>query len=194
MKLAGAVIAGGKSKRMGVDKAQLKLEGRALQLRLLDALDLGGFEPLVLNAFVAPEELPGWVSLIPDDKPGQGPLEGLASILRRMDRPVLVAAADMPGLDKEAFLALAQAYRLAPGLGLVAKGEDGWHPLFAVYHPDLLPQLEAALEKGERSLHGMIEAAGLPAWTPPQKAWLANINTPEERAAWQAEHGTLEDP
>jgi molybdenum cofactor guanylyltransferase len=194
MRLAGAVVAGGKSTRMGVDKARLRLEGRGLALRHLDAMDRCGFEPLILNAYTAPGELPGWVALIPDDHPGQGPLEGLASILRRVDRPVLVAAADMPGLDAEAFRALASAYALAPGPGLVARAADGWHPLFAVYSPALLPALEAALARGERAMHAFIEAAALPAWAGAQGAWLANLNTPAERSAWQAEHGKLEDP
>lgn len=194
MRLAGAVVAGGKSSRMGVDKARLKLEGRSLQIRHLDAMDRCGFEPLILNAYTAPEDLPGWVSLVPDDQPGQGPLEGLASILRRLDHPVLVAAADMPNLDAEAFRALASAYALDPSPGLVAKAGDGWHPFLAVYSPALLPALEAALARGERAMHAFIEAEGLRAWTGAQAAWLANLNTPAERAAWQAEHGPLQDP
>jgi molybdopterin-guanine dinucleotide biosynthesis protein A len=193
MKLAGAVIGGGQSTRMGVNKGWLKFQGRTLATRLLAEMDEIRLEPLILNAPAAPEDLPGWVSLIPDDHPGQGPLEGLASVLRRLDKPVLIAAVDMPNVDAAALQALLQAYAQFGGSALVSKGPDGWHPLFGVYAPGILPQIETALAKGQRAMHTLLDEAAVRAWTP-EPAWVVNLNSPEDRAAWEAEHGRLQGP
>jgi molybdopterin-guanine dinucleotide biosynthesis protein A len=193
MNLAGAVIGGGQSKRMGVNKGWLKHQGRTLATRLLAEMDKQRLEPLILNAADAPADLPGWVSLVPDDHPDQGPMEGLASVLRLLDRPVLVCAVDMPNVDAAAMEALLKAYAQVGGSGLVAKGSDGWHPLFGIYAPGILPQVESALAKGQRALHVLIEEAKLPSWTP-EPRWLVNLNSPEDRAAWEAEHGRLQGP
>lgn len=194
MRLAGAVLAGGKSLRMGVDKGRLRRDGMSLAGHLLTEMALAGLAPLSFSASAAPPDLPEGVRLVPDEREGLGPMGGLASLLRGTDRPVLVAAVDMPGVNAAVIRALAEAYRRIQGPGLVARAADGWHPLLAVYAPSILPAMDAALADGRRALHRLVEAEGLPAWTPPGSAVLINLNSPEDRRSWEAEHGKLEGP
>ena len=182
--LAGALIAGGASRRFGQDKARLAWGQGSLAGHLLREMQKAGLRPLVFNAAQGLEDLPEGVQVLPDALPGQGPLGGLATVLRAAAGPVLVAACDMPGLNAGAFAALARAWQ--PGMqGLVAQGPDGWQPLFGIYSPSLLPDIEARLSRGQRALHRLIEDQALSPWGEALSSWLVNINSPEDWQAWK---------
>jgi molybdopterin-guanine dinucleotide biosynthesis protein A len=182
--LAAALIAGGASSRFGSPKSDLEWKGSSLAAHLLGQMGKAGLKDLMYNASQAPRDLPAGVRLLPDVQAGQGPLGGLATLLQASACPVLVAACDMPGLDAEAFASLAAGW--APGMrGLVAKGEDGWHPLLGIYDPCLLPEIEERLKRGRRAMHSLVEDLGLGAWTP-EPRWVVNVNTPEEWERWKA--------
>lgn len=87
MTLLGAVLAGGRSLRMGIDKANVAIGGRSLLERVASALGEVSDRVVVLG-----EEREGYESW-PDRTPGPGPLAGLATALGRMteDRALLVA-------------------------------------------------------------------------------------------------------
>jgi len=182
--LAGALIAGGLSSRFGEDKARLAWADGSLGGHLLRQMQAAGLEPLVLNAAVALADAPLGVTLCPDTEAGQGPLGGLASALRLLQRPVLIAACDMPGLDARAFETLSAAWKEGQR-GLIARGPDGWQPLFGIYSPELLPLIEQRLAQGQRALYRLIEDEGLDAWDYAEPAWLANVNTREDWEAWK---------
>jgi CTP:molybdopterin cytidylyltransferase MocA len=116
--VAAAVLAGGSSRRMGRDKATLRVGGTELARAAIRAAAAVA-EPVVL---VAPDGHPaatlagragvGWV---PD--PGEGPLAALAAALRATRAPhLLVLAADHPDLRPE-LLALLVAERGQAGAG-----------------------------------------------------------------------------
>jgi molybdopterin-guanine dinucleotide biosynthesis protein A len=177
---------------MGLNKGWLRRDGRSLATRLLLEMAAVGLEPLCLNAPEAPPDLPAEVHLLPDERPGQGPLGGLVTVLRRLRRPVLVAAVDMPGLERAHLEALLASWR--PGeLGRVARRAGAWHPTLGLYTPELLPALDAALASGSRALQPLVEELALAAWEAPAAA-VVNLNRPEERRAWEEEHGPLQDP
>jgi molybdopterin-guanine dinucleotide biosynthesis protein A len=87
MTLLGAVLAGGRSLRMGVDKADVAISGSSLLERVASALAEVADRVVVLGG--AREGYESW----PDQAPGPGPLAGLATALNRMteDRALLVA-------------------------------------------------------------------------------------------------------
>jgi molybdopterin-guanine dinucleotide biosynthesis protein A len=183
-----AILAGGRSRRMGRDKAALLLEGRTLLDR-----------QLALAWSLAPEEV--WVSGraqaelggvrargLPDESPGQGPLGGLVTVLRATRAAhVLVLAVDMPALD--AGLLARLLARRTGATGVVPRTRAGWEPLAAVYPRALLGPAEAALVAGRRALHGLVEAAiaagQLAAWDvePADEAAFTNWNEPGELPA-----------
>jgi molybdopterin-guanine dinucleotide biosynthesis protein A len=181
--LAGAVMGGGRSSRMGKDKASLQVAGRSLTARLFEDLDALGCAPLAFSGSLAPDDLPVSVQKIPDQVTGQGPLSGLAALLEKLQKPMLVLACDMPGLDLEALQALRAAYR--PGCGaLLAEGPDGLHPLFGIYEPSVLPEIQERLKHGDGALYRLAEALHAAKFQVSNPRWLANVNTPEEAARW----------
>lgn len=151
-----AVLAGGRSARMGRDKAALALGGRTLLARQV-ALAWALGPAAVWVSGRAQAEL-GDLSArgLPDDAPGLGPLGGVATVLGRVRAPhVLVVAVDMPALTA-ALLGRLLARRRA-GVGAVPRTRRGWEPAAAVYPRALAPAATAALAAGRRALRGLVE-------------------------------------
>lgn len=87
MALLGAVLAGGASRRMGTDKADVEISGSTLLDRVTSAVAEVTDRVVVLGG--QREGYETW----PDEAPGSGPLAGLATALSRMteDRALVVA-------------------------------------------------------------------------------------------------------
>jgi molybdenum cofactor guanylyltransferase len=100
-KVAGFILAGGRSSRMGRDKAMLEIDGITMIDRAVDLIRRAGVEPVVVGSF---GEFPRSIGarVIPDDWPGAGPLGGIATALRNTEAPWnLVMACDMPYVTRE---------------------------------------------------------------------------------------------
>lgn len=121
-------------------------------------------------------------SVIPDFRPGGGPLAGLETALRCTHaRWNLVTACDMPGL-KPGFLAALFAQAESGGALCTAPAGPGGRPepLCAVWRRDALPLVEAALARGVRKMSEALEIAGVDCWRVEEAAWFENLNTPQE--------------
>jgi molybdopterin-guanine dinucleotide biosynthesis protein A len=123
----GAVLAGGRSRRFGSDKAFAELGGESLVRRAARSLDaaagpLGGLYTAV--SWAAEEEFRG----------------------------VLVLATDMPFVPPSLLRTLAA--RLDSGVAVVPKSSSrrGCEPLCAAYDVACLPAIEAAIERGDRAV------------------------------------------
>ena len=97
MRVLGAILAGGQSRRFGSDKAEARIDGRKLLDQVADAL-----RPQVNHLVVAGRDWPG-LETVPDlPKPGLGPLGGLAGALdhawRHDHDVVLSSGCDIIGL------------------------------------------------------------------------------------------------
>lgn len=149
--IAGAVLTGGESRRMGRDKATLEVAGVPLAVRVARALLEVGVSPVV--AIGGPIEQLGAAGLdgIADRWPGQGPLGGLLTALRWSPAPrVLVAACDLPGLTADA--AREVLIDDDPAAHVVMAVTDRPEPLFAVWDvARATAELQAAFDAGERS-------------------------------------------
>ncbi len=181
--VAAVLLAGGKSQRMGRDKALLPLsDGRLLWQRQLAVLR--ALEPAEL--FIsgpAREGFPPDVRLLADDVPGLGPLAGIAAALGAMRSSLLVVlAVDMPAMTTACLERLMR--KCQDGCGVVP-----WHPhtgfyepLAAVYPRQCRPLAQAKLAEPDRSLQSFVRAAGsmVRAWDIPveQDALFANWNEP----------------
>ncbi|MEE8421370.1 MAG: molybdenum cofactor guanylyltransferase [Dehalococcoidia bacterium] len=189
----GIVLAGGRSSRMGTDKASLILDGLPLLQRTVTALSAAVAEIVIVRA--PGQSLPSIESVRPlsvaeDAVEGEGPLIGIAAGLREAHHDVaLVVACDMPFLQAPLLRLLLE--RAAAGRRFVVPMHLGRpQPLCSAFRRDALPVVEAQIEAGERRI--MAVADGLDADRVPSEQWsvadvdgrsFENVNTPEELKA-----------
>lgn len=148
---AAVILAGGKSRRLGRDKVALPYSGDSLLVRtadlanaICDEVYISGRDPRPLGL-----DLP-WLR---DDVPGIGPIGGLLTALRRLNRPVLALACDQPLLDCQTVWSLSEMRKTRfpeTVMTTFRQRETGYiEALVAVYEVAALPHLERAVRDGE---------------------------------------------
>ena len=190
MKTICVILAGGRSRRMGRDKAALPLGAGTFLSRLVREY-APEFPVYVSVGERGKFPLFGAGELV-DLHPGQGPLAGLEAAFRETDAEgVFLTATDLP------FGTRALARRLVENLGTadacVIRRRDGTpEPTFAVYRRSCLAAVEQCLREGRRSFRGMFDRMEVQ-WVPEEtlgdvflERVLQNVNTPEEYEAAQA--------
>jgi molybdenum cofactor guanylyltransferase len=181
---AGYVLAGGRSSRMGRDKALLPFRGGALADSIARAVAQAAGSVVIVGR----DELAGHL-VIPDLYPGEGPLGGIVTALRHTRAHWnLIAACDMPGLSPGFLAELLDAAEDADVDALVPVGPSGIpEPLCAVYHRRALQAIGEAFEQGVRKVTGALEGLEAVPYPVAEMAQFQNVNTPEDWAGYAAE-------
>ena len=180
---SGAIIAGGRSSRMGRDKAFLPVDGQPLIARQASLLRSLGCAELIISGRPGVDYgVPG-ARVVHDPIPDAGPMAGLVAVLSAAKHPwVLVIAVDLSRLDGDFLNRLLD--RGGGRTGVVPHGPRGYEPLATLYPVALLAEAEAALLRGDYALHTLVELAEkLSLITrlelePDNMNVLANCNTP----------------
>jgi molybdopterin-guanine dinucleotide biosynthesis protein A len=190
MQIMIAILAGGESRRMGRDKAEIVIAGETMLARTARIALEACPQVIVAGRESAP---PGWpqdgVSFIGDDIPGEGPMAGLETALRHggAERAVLLLACDMPRLAADALRWLIEAADACEmlGDGLVTLSGAQREPLFSIYSASCLPLIARQRQTGRRSLQSLIDAGRFATVAAPPEiaARLVNVNTPGDLAA-----------
>jgi molybdenum cofactor guanylyltransferase len=183
---AGYVLVGGRSSRMGRDKALLPFRGGALCQTVARAVaqaagnatfvgDPGRYQSLGYPA-------------VPDLYPGQGPLGGILTALRHSTADWnLIVACDMPQLDPEMLCRLLRAAIESDADALLPLGAEGRpEPLCAFYRNCCLKPFEDAFAAGVRKITVALETVRTVRVPVAEVALFQNVNTPEEWAAHAA--------
>lgn len=188
----GLVLAGGRSSRMGTDKAALlHPDGRPLARRTRDLLAEAGCETVLLSLRHDQELPPGFEELgnvrVIRDPEGrsEGPLAGMLAAMRAApDADWLVLACDLPRLDVETLSHLVSS-RLPGERFLSYRSEfDGLpEPLCAFYAAEALPVLEQCQADGIRCPRKMLIRDDCRLLDPVTPRALDNANTPDD---WQS--------
>lgn len=202
----GIILAGGQSRRMGIDKAFIPFQGRMLIERVIDALkQIGVAIVIVANEPQAYTRFDALV--VPDSVPVVGPLAGLHAGLNAMQTEIgVVVAVDMPFLNPDllrTMIAAAEGWdAVIPALSTDVSADTikrnrakdiDLHPLHAVYRRICLPALQAAIDRGDRRLNAFLPdirvryfgADEVRAHDPELRS-LMNVNTPDELAQAQS--------
>ncbi len=152
--VSGYVLAGGKSSRMGHDKALLELAGKTLLEHAVHKLRRVCGEVHVLGAQAA---LAAYAPLVPDLHPGCGPLGGMEAALQHARHEwSLILPVDVPFLPLrllEAWIeaTLVDAARVGTRISLhVVNGRP--QPAMLLLHRDVLEVISAGLERGDRKV------------------------------------------
>jgi molybdopterin-guanine dinucleotide biosynthesis protein A len=192
------LLAGGRSRRMGRDKARLPhpVTGLPLVAHQLATLRAAGATELLLSLRAGTDypKAGTEVARVFDDGLA-GPLPALAAALARAAHPlVLVLAVDLPWIKPatlRALLAAAREIDPAGEVGTVLRGTHGFEPLCAVYPRRAASHFAAAVRPADRDSGGgglqPVLAAGVAAgWlrvvAGPDAAELTNWNTPDDLA------------
>jgi molybdopterin-guanine dinucleotide biosynthesis protein A len=141
------ILAGGKSTRMGEEKAFLKLGKRLL----IDHAILTA-RPLECDIFIvgSKEKFGAYGRTVNDIFPDAGPLGGIHAALNRSESPLnLVLAVDTPFIRSEYLFDLVNEARHNNAMVTVTKTTDGLQPLCAVYRKEFKDVAETALVAGK---------------------------------------------
>lgn len=187
--VTGAVLAGGRAKRLGGgSKACVQLAGRPLLSYPLAAL--AGAVParvaVVCKPSTALPVLPAGVERWEEPEEPSHPAVGIVQALESAGGPVLVVATDMPWVGaRECRLLLCAASRRPAAVAVLASAGDGLQPAFGLYRPQALAALRA-VARDEGPLTRAVEALA-PATCELLAVALRGVNTPAELAAAERE-------
>lgn len=182
------ILTGGKSSRMGTDKASLKIGGVTQLERILQLV-----RPLTNDIFLSVAHLSQGTSifnaeravfnvrLLPDLEPAPGPLGGLqAAFQHDPESKWLVIACDLPLLQKEDLQALVDHHDEKKDATCFLNPLDNHpEPLCALYSPSAAEKLGAVLEKDQRCARRFLASLDRADLEPTDPRSLLNLNRPE---------------
>jgi molybdopterin-guanine dinucleotide biosynthesis protein A len=175
MQRRGFILTGGRSSRLGQDKALLPVSGGTL------AEHLAGIVARTAGSatLVGPPARYAHLSIpcVPDLRPGLGPLSGIeAALLQTETDHNLILACDLPGIDDSLLNSLFSKAESSVADCVCVRDAAGMiHPLCAVYRRSCLGPVQAALDSGKLRLLSLLDAIDTVYVDTNQP--LANINT-----------------
>ena len=183
-----ALISGGRSGRMGQDKALMPFLDRPLILRILERLASVADEVILSTNQPADYAFLG-LPLHADLLPGCGALGGLYTSLKAAHGPLVAAVAcDMPFASPALFEYEAQLLSKTGADVVIPSTPLGLEPLHAVYRRDTcLPVIGTVLKAGRLKMIGWLSQVNIQVVQPEEVArfdpyglafW--NLNTPDE--------------
>lgn len=177
--VAGAILCGGASSRMGAPKPLVAWHGTAMARLVATALSGAGCDPVRCIGGDATELAPLGLDVVPDLMPGEGPLGGVLTALRSSSRDaVVVVSCDLPRLGAHTVGALLSTWR-AGSSHVVAAFTDRAQPLCAVWSASAEPVVASSLDRGERSIRAVLPLLDVSFVTVAAED-LVNVNTPAD--------------
>jgi molybdopterin-guanine dinucleotide biosynthesis protein A len=185
--LTAFILAGGKSTRMGADKAFVTLDGHTL---LALALDLARSVTSDVRIVGDPAKFAAFAPAIEDVFRGCGPLAGIHAALRASQTELnLVLAVDVPFVSPALLQFLIRRARDSATAIVTVARVAGWQPLCAVYRREFADAAEQALRAGRYKIDALFDPARTRELTEDElrSAGFApdtfrNLNTPEDVA------------
>ncbi|MCZ2201687.1 molybdenum cofactor guanylyltransferase [Cylindrospermopsis raciborskii] len=184
--LSSIILAGGKSSRMGKDKALISIGGVPLLEKVYHVARSCTNNIYIVTPWVERYQdlhLPGCEFIQEDPEHTQGPLVGFARGMEKtVTEWVLLLACDLPNLQIPVFQDwVRELDNTQPqNIARLVKNDYGWEPLCGFYRTSCLPLLVDFINQGGLSFQGWLKlypVAALPLSTPNM---LLNCNTPDD--------------
>lgn len=172
------IFAGGKSSRMGKDKALLPFGG----YKTLSHYQFEKLGKLFTHVYLSAknDKFDFEAPLIRDNYSDDSPLVGLLSIFESLDaEEVFILSVDAPFVD-EAVIARLMAERREPYDAIVAKSPSGLQPLCGLYRRSILPLIRKQYEAGDHKLGTLLSLAHTLSLEFKEDAPFTNLNHPKE--------------
>jgi molybdopterin-guanine dinucleotide biosynthesis protein A len=155
MKAAAIILAGGKSSRMGTNKALLKINEKTNIERIQDTLKLRFDDIILVTNEPEDYEFLG-IRMISDHYPGMGPLAGVHAGLLASNYDVnFIVACDMPFVSVELAKVLVNHCRDYDAVIPVINGKQ--QPLFSVFKKEAAPKIAQSIETGQLRMRHVLE-------------------------------------
>jgi molybdopterin-guanine dinucleotide biosynthesis protein A len=172
------ILAGGKSTRMGTDKAILKVNGVPLVERLRETLR-PFFDQVIISIGT---ENPAWNGFhtVIDRYPASGPLSGInAGLSASETEHNFVIACDLPNVN---FPVVHKLLSFSEDFDIAAPSfKNGFsEPLFAFYRKQVVETALKLLQKGRFQVRSLLEECHSHVVNFPDTGWYVNLNTPDD--------------
>ncbi len=150
------ILAGGKSTRMGTDKAFVTLSGRSLLDRMLD---LGQSVTRDVRIIGNAQKFSQFAPTVEDVFQDCGPLGGIHAALRASSTELnVILAVDLPFVSPALLQYLIARAESVPGVrATVPHAAGGWQPLCAVYRRQFADAAESALRAGRYKIDELFD-------------------------------------
>ena len=174
------ILAGGKSRRMGRDKAELTLNG----VRFLDKLvwELSGFEELWISVDDERRHPGIYYPMVSDAFGDCGPLGGICSALMVCQADALVVVScDVPLFSAGLAKKLCDCLEGGGDAAIAVTEDEREHPLCGVYKKSCLEVFETCIKKQDYKMRNALKMLEVKKYHAGRDSWrLRNINTPRE--------------
>ncbi|MGX6445459.1 molybdenum cofactor guanylyltransferase [Neobacillus sp. K501] len=155
MKAAAIILSGGKSSRMGTNKALLKINEKTNIERIADKLKIL-FDDIILVTNEPEQYKFLGLKMVEDQYPGMGPLAGVHAGLEVSDFEVnFVVACDMPFISVELANALVNNCSHYDAVVPVINGKQ--HPLFSVFKKETANKIEHSIADGRLRMKHLLD-------------------------------------
>lgn len=182
--MIGVVLIGGKSKRMGMPKACIEINGEKLAVRTAKLLD-GCTEKVFLSGkkdqLNLVEDAP--FPFIEDKYENIGPIAGILSAFEHTSKrtALLLTATDLPYLDQSTLDILISNRNPEKAITLFKQEQSGFlEPLCAIYETSAYARILEFKEKGIFAIHKMFSEKEMETIRLPNIVSLTNLNFPEQ--------------
>ena len=153
MQITGIILAGGKSKRMGTDKAFIKLNDKTLLEHSIELIQPFCNSLLISSNNLAHEKF-GY-KIILDKIPNCGPIGGIYSCLKKSETEWnFVISVDSAFIEPEFIkLLISEIDKFDAVVPIHSKGKE---PLIALYHKNCLFEIEKMIQSGDFKMHNLL--------------------------------------
>lgn len=186
-KLTAIILAGGKSSRMGEDKALISIQGVPLLRLIYNIAEACAATVYVVTPWEERYQhiLPPNCQFIKETLLSAGPLVGFAQGLTQVQTDwVLLLACDLPNLRFEVLQAWANQLDdiSDEAIAALAHHIKGWEPLCGFYRRSCLADLNEYINQGGRSFQQWLNQHSVQVLPVTEPGMLFNCNTPEDLA------------
>ena len=151
--ISGFILAGGKSSRMGTDKALLWFQNEPLLKHMIRLI-----EPFCINVALSGQNTDYDrfnVNMVPDMFSGCGPIAGIYSSLYHSSTDLnLIISVDVPFVNEELIRYL--ILNFGEYDCIIPEHNSGVEPLVGLYHKRILPVLEEMIKNGDNKLMNLL--------------------------------------
>ncbi len=184
------ILCGGKSQRMGTDKALLKIGGKYLIVSIIEALESIFSEVILVTnhkeKFDGIEKLKGY-KMAEDLYPLCGPMGAIyTSLINSSKEFCFVTACDLPIINTDLILKMYEEIQDAQGM--VCERGGFIEPLYAFYHQSVTESFKRQMDSGRYRIIEVYKELSIKKHQINEedfKIFLTNLNTPEDLEAFE---------